>query len=157
LQRRISAQNVARHREAGQVFAQVGTQCLGIQGFAAIHGSTDLFAQTFVRHGIDRRLVHLGVLQERGFDHAATDVFTAADDQVFDAVNDVQKTVFFQVGHVPGAKPVSDEGLGADLGLLPVANEHRGAAHQQLTALAGGQFLAALVDDFQLQHLRAAA
>ena len=65
----------------------------------------------------------MGVHQKCGFDLAAADVFAAADDEIFDAVNDVQKAVGVDGGHVASAKPVAVKDLGVDFGAVPVTAE----------------------------------
>ena len=128
-----------------------------IQRRAAVDRGAHLFAQAFVGHGVDRRLLHVGVHQQRGLDLSAADVLAAADDQVLDAVDDGEETLFVDRGHVAGAEPVADKGLGVGLGSVPVALEHRGATHQQFAALASRHRLASIVDHLDLQYLGAAA
>ena len=155
-QRRVGHAQIAGHLEACQVLEQEGAHRLRVHRRAAVHRGAHLLAQALVGHRVHRRLVHVGMHQQRSLHLAAADVLSTADDQVLDAIDDEQVALVVEIGDVAGAEPPVFEHAGIDLGPVPVADEHRRAAHQQFAALAGRQFGALLVDNLQLQHRRAA-
>ena len=67
------------------------------------------------------------------FDFAGIDVFAVHDDEVFQAVDDVDVAVFVHVGEVAGVKPaVFGEDFLGFFGLLPVAFRDVVAADEEL-------------------------
>ncbi len=56
-------------------------------------GGAYFFAQSLVGYGINRCLLYQGVFQQGCFYLAAANVLSAANDQVFDSVDDVEITL----------------------------------------------------------------
>ena len=74
-----------------------------------------------MRHADHRRVVHGGVLEERGLDLDAVHVLAAADHHVLGAVDDVDEALVVEPGDVAALEPaVGERGLGR-LGLVQVA------------------------------------
>ena len=72
------------------------------------------------------------------FDFAGIDVFAVHDDEVFQAVDDVDVAVFVHVGEVAGVEPaVFGEDFPGFFGLVPVAFHDVVAADEELTDGAG--------------------
>ena len=80
---------------------------MGVQIRTAVNAGPDLFAHSFVGDPVDRTFLNTRMHQKRSLDLTAADVFTAANDQILDTVDDEQKPFLIEVGHITGAKPVA--------------------------------------------------
>jgi hypothetical protein len=82
------------------------------------------------------RLGHQGVVLERGLDVLGRDVLAAGgDDDLLLAAGDRQEALASNAPRSPECSQPSIERLGGGLGLLEVAEEHVGAAHQDLAVV----------------------
>jgi hypothetical protein len=107
----------------------------------------DPLAESRIGDADRRRLQHLRVLIQHLFDLARIDVGTAADDQLLLAVDDLQIAVTVEHADIAGGEPaVGAEAAGIDLGVLVVADRHRGAIGQNLAGRAGRQVTPILID-----------
>src|SRR5580693_4037162 len=71
-----------------------------------------------------------GGMRENGFfEFEGGNVFAAADDDVFLAVDDERVAVFVERGHVSRVKPPAAQGFGGSFGLAPVAFHDAVTAH----------------------------
>src|SRR6266567_7689089 len=68
-------------------------------------------APALMRQANDRHLLHCGVSQEHTFDFDRGDVFSAADDDVFQAVAYLHIAIRMDDGGIAGAKPSAAQGL----------------------------------------------
>ena len=119
------------------------------------HHRRHRFAVARVGHPDDRGFGDGGVLVERGLDLGGVHVLAAADDDVLQAVDDVQVSVLVEPAHVAGSEPavVGQRGRGR-LGVVEVAAEHGRAPQPDLAGLAGRHRLAVRAGDPHLHDRR---
>src|SRR5580692_6800667 len=98
----------------------------------------------------DRDFAHLRQLVDDALDLGGGDVLAAGDDHVLLAVGEIEKAFVVEVTDVAGAEPVSEEGGLRLLRVLPVAARHLRSAQADFAVLAGGQAVAVIVADLDL-------
>ena len=127
---------------------EVRPKFIGVKRLRHIQGCTDLFAKPFVGHGVHGGFNDEWMRCKGSFDTAAADVLATTNDEVFDAVNDVQMPVVVDEGNVTGAEPtVFGERCRRRLGLVSVLTEHRRSTHLQLATFPGRHLVARIVND----------
>ena len=92
---------------------------------------------------------------QRVLDLHTSYVFAAADDHVFDAVNDVEVAVIVETSDVAGTKPTVCETLGVEIVSIPVTAKHCAAADTKFAARTGWRNPSGVVDDLDIEHGRA--
>ena len=94
--------------------------------------------------------MNLRKLVDDCFDLAAVDFFTPGDDQVLDAVQDVEISVCVLIAHVARAKhSISKHRIGV-LWIIPIPPHDIGAPSHQFTGLTNFNFLPGRVHDSQV-------
>ena len=108
----------------------------------------DRFAPLVGRHAEHGGVHDVGMGVQHRLDLGRVDVHPAADDHVLLAVADVDVALVVDVGDVADRLPAVAVADG--LGRPVVAVDRQGAADEQLARLPGGQFLAVLAHDLDL-------
>ncbi len=85
---------------------------MSVDAVADADDRADLLAEPFVGHADDRGFGDVRVLVQRGFDLGGVDVLAAADDDVLQAVDDVEVAVGVETAEVAGVEPAVGERLG---------------------------------------------
>ena len=92
--------------------------------------------------GRDRRM-----LQQNLVDLVGRDVFSTADDDVFNAAGQVQVTIFVEIALVSGAKPSVDEGAGVCFRIVFVSTKYICALDRDFAALIVFERISAFIHD----------
>src|SRR5207302_10560877 len=78
---------------------------------------------------------------------ARRNVFSTADDQIFNSPRQVQVAVAINQALIAGAEPAVHEGLCVRFGIILVSTEHAGALDDHLATLIGAKMRARFVHD----------
>ena len=78
-------------------------------------------------------------LVERILNPEAADVLAAADDDVLEAVDEVDEFVLVNIREIAGPEPSFLKGLGRGLRIVPVTSDHGRSPHPKLPCLAASQ------------------
>ncbi len=106
------------------------------------------FSEPGVRHGDDRHLGDVRMLQERGLDFGGGHIEAADDDDVLFAVDDAQVAVRSQKTDITGMQPtLRVDGLPGPFGVLEILVHHVEAPDEHLARRLDRQRGAAIVDD----------
>src|SRR5581483_342216 len=92
-----------------------------------------------------------GVLQQDFVDFVRGDVFTAANDDVFDPASQIEIAIVVEKTLIAGAKPSLDEGLGVGFRIIFVSMKNIGTLNDDLAALAVGKVIAGFVQNADAQ------
>src|SRR5277367_2169237 len=92
------------------------------------------------------------------FNLTGVDIFTAGNDHVFHAVQNVEKPFGILIADVAGAKPDITKCERTVLGIIPVTSHDIGSPSGQFTSRSSFDLLSRLVSDLQIDaRTRAAA
>src|SRR5690606_38113897 len=105
------------------------------------------FAPFVIRHTDHRAFGDIGVGQYRLLDFARINVFTAGNDHVFLAVDQVQEVLIVEAAHVAGVAPAVAEGRQRGRVVVPVAAHDGGRLDDDFAGLAARQLAAIVIDD----------
>ena len=109
-------------------------------------------AQAFVGDADHRGLLDVGVAEEGVLDLGRVGVEAADDEHVLDPPDDPEASAVIDDTEVAGPQPpVGGERVGGRLRIVEIARHHRGAPQHDLAGLAGGDVVALVVDDAELE------
>ena len=105
------------------------------------------FAETRVGKADDRDVFNIVMTAHKVFNLNRINVFAAADDDVFLAVDEVNEAVFVFARHIAGVKPTVREGRGGRFRVAVIFRHDAGAADGQFADFALRNRVARFVDD----------